>query len=412
MTATDTSSVFGSEIGVLATLDEVMKLMFGYTPIAQLGDDFRPEPFRSYFDLRHRITKLRRKLAYRSFQLPSSDFQIKVREEMAMSVSERDGTPLLVWSQVVDELRQAACDPRDDEILRRLVVNSLEKAASPHLLFFVSHIDPTQPTLDMMLSILLSLHTQQFLPGSSPSKAISATPAARPALPAAPAATSAPVVAAAPAAGSPSAGASVSAIQAVQNNAPPRKTWQQRKGEKKSKKAASSSINSQPPPHKLIFKPGSPAPRGGQNNSNSDSHPSSSSYRGVQGRSAKPEQAVLQLYQALHDLEESKCADRVRQWLDRVNSQIEGDSKFQSPFRAVKDLWAVNQPQSRQLIRELRDIHRSCCKPASISAVSVAPDSASASAAATSSPALDHGGVSAPIFHIAALHAGSCLDEG
>jgi hypothetical protein len=68
MTATDTSSVFGSEIGVLATLDEVMKLMLGYTPpIAQLGDDFRPEPFRSYFDLRHRITKLRRKLAYRTF---------------------------------------------------------------------------------------------------------------------------------------------------------------------------------------------------------------------------------------------------------------------------------------------------------------------------------------------------------
>ena len=101
-----------------------------------------------------------------------------------------------------------------------------------------------------------------------------------------------------------------------------------REGEKKSKKAASSSINSQPPPQKLIFKPGSPTPRGGQNNSNSDSHPSSSSYRDVQGRSAKPEQAVLQLYQALHDLEESKCADRVRQWLDRVNSQIEGDITF------------------------------------------------------------------------------------
>ena len=86
MAATDTSSVFGSEIGVLATLDEVMKIMFGYTPIAQLGDDFRLEPFTSYFDLRHRITKLRRKQTYRSFQLPSNYFQIKVREKMAMSV--------------------------------------------------------------------------------------------------------------------------------------------------------------------------------------------------------------------------------------------------------------------------------------------------------------------------------------
>ena len=140
---------------------------------------------------------------------------------MAMSVSERDGTPLLVWSQVVDELRQAACDPREDEILRRLVVNSLRKLV--RFIFFSSSLISIQPSPGYLGHD--ALHSS-FTP-------YSAVYSARPSLPAAPAATSAPVVAAAPAAGSPSAGASVSAIQAVQNNAPPRKTWQQRKGGRK-----------------------------------------------------------------------------------------------------------------------------------------------------------------------------------
>ena len=216
MPATDTLSGFGSEIGVLATLDEVMKLMFGYTPIAQLGDDFRPEPFRSYFDLRHRITKLRRKLAYRSFQLPSSDFQIKVREEMARSVSERDGTLLLVWSQVVDELRQASYDSRDDEILRRLVVNRFSSSSflrlsyrsnPAHLGHHALHYSFTP--YSAVSSGFVALQGHLCNPRSA-----TCSPCCFP-----------PFLLSC----SPSAGASVSAVQAVQNNAPPRKTWQQRK---------------------------------------------------------------------------------------------------------------------------------------------------------------------------------------
>src|SRR5512138_867814 len=115
--------------------------------------------------------QLRRSMAYPALQLSSSFFQAKVREEANMPISERDAQPLIVWGTIVDSLRTTRTDARDDELLRRLIVQTLEKSRSPHLSFFIS-INPCEPSLDTMLTIMLSLHTQHFTPSSISSSSV------------------------------------------------------------------------------------------------------------------------------------------------------------------------------------------------------------------------------------------------
>ncbi len=428
--STDQSFFLTSEHGVLATIDEVMKLFLGLLPASQFGDGIHFESAFSYLALRFKITQLRRQMAYRTFQLPSSDFQSKVRDEIRMSVSERDGSPIIVWGGIIDELRQATTDARDDETLRRLIVQTLDQVHSPHLPFFISISNPAEPTLDTMLAIMLSLHTQQLTPTSSaprsmpimhpsltPAVNLRATPSFSPTL--GPYASS-------------TASASVAAIQTTSSPFPVRSdasrlrrpvppryrpTDSPSASRSSSNPDASRSATSTP---RLSFRP-TPVPRSFSAASRSHSvippgTPPSAAASRAKGRNKQarlaPDPAVQSLYNIISELHDAQCSSHVSHWLDKVNSQLDSEVKFLSPYRAAKDLWKANVPQSRQLLRELRDLHRSSVQPASVSAVSAAstsppPTQTISAVAPPSSPLVD---APASLFHVAATQE-SPLEE-
>lgn len=377
----DQTVPFNSDYGLLAIVNEVLLTIFGFASFSQRDFNIKFEAPASYHFLRMQFLRLSKKLAYKDLLLPSSWFQQRVRLEAEMPIPDRDSQPLIVWGDVIYRLREVRADARDEDSMRRLLLSILEKVRSPHMTFFLHPSDPTQPSFDSMMRMLLHLHSQGLNAFSQLS-----TPSTRPILPAI-----TPSPATAPAASS----ASVTSISAP--------AFQSRSQKRKFKKQAVRQQGASQNPSR-VGAPSSPAPRNA--NMVSFEQPSAAGAPSFKARQRQfkfdpPSPPVQDLYKMLNELLKCRCSTRVDRWLDKVNTQISGEVKFQSPFRAARDLFNHGSSQAQQLIRELRDIHRTCVHASSSGSVSVSAVSLAPASAAASSHDPDS------VYHVASFHSAS-----